>query len=367
MNILIKVLIIIIAVILAIAVFAFLFIRLYPTFGGRADRADKQEYAERAENYIDGKFTYPDEYDIEGLPSDVRVSDKYTSPKEKLPVETPSYDENPKIDEFNVTWLGHSNLLIQMHGMNILVDPMFGDRSSPVSFVGPKRFSDLPITIDELPHIDFVVISHDHYDHLHMDSIKQLDKITDRFIVPLGIENHLERWDISKDKITTTAWWDELDINGLTVACTPSRHFSNRGIADQGATLYCSWVFKDEYHQIYESGDTGYGGHFKAIHDKYGDFDFVMTDGAQYSQNWHYVHMYPEEAALACETLGAKAAMPVHWGAFVLSSHAWDDPAERFTKAAEQKGIEVVTPKLGETIRLETYKQYQQRWWRDIN
>lgn len=361
-----RVLVMILGVVAVIVVAAALFLTLNPVFGGRPTKEDKADYAKRAENYVNGKFIYPAEWEEEGLEETEYVSDKGKKPQEEIPAEQPSFDEADGTDDVKITWFGHSALLLQMHGLNILIDPMFGERSSPVSFAGPKRFGNPPAEISELPHIDVVVLSHDHYDHLDMDSIKQLDEKTDRFLVPLGVENHLERWGISSEKITNMAWWEETEIQGLTFACTPARHFSNRSINDNCKTLYCSWVFRDEYHQIFESGDTGYGGHFEEIHNRYGDFDFVMTDCAQFNKAWHYVHMYPEEAAMACETLGAKAVMPIHWGAFVLSSHPWDESAERFTAAAEAKGLTVVTPKLGQTFDPDEYQDYQERWWREV-
>lgn len=361
-----KMLLVILSVIIFIVLAVILFITFFPSFGGQVSKEDKLDYEKRAENYNNGKFTYPAEWVLEGLSEDTIVSDKDTLPKENIPVVTPEFADAPDIDKLNVTWFGHSAMLVQLHGMNILIDPVFSERTSPVSFIGPKRFSDLPVEIQDLPDIDVVVISHDHYDHLDMDSIKALNQKSVRFVVPLGLENHLVRWGVSSDKITNMAWWEETEINGLTIACTPSRHFSGRRIIDSDETLWSSWVFKDEYHQIFESGDSGYGGHFEEIHKRYGDFDFVMTDCAQYNMDWHYVHMFPEESAMAAQTLGAKTAMPVHWGAYVLSSHPWDDPAERFTAAAEELGITVVTPQIGETMTLEYPEEFQERWWRTI-
>lgn len=361
-----KVLLIILAVIALTVAAVALFLSLNPAFGGRASKADRENYIKRAVNYDGNEFSYPKRWELSGLSEDNIVSVKKTSPEGKIPVETPEFDERPDIDRVNVTWLGHSSLMLQMHGMNILIDPVFSKRTSPVSFAGPKRFSDLPVEIGDLPHIDIVVISHDHYDHLDMDTVRALDEKTERFIVPLGVENHLERWGVSAEKITNMAWWEETEINGLTVGCTPSRHFSGRRVVDSDKTLWASWVFKDGFHQIFESGDGGYGGHFEEIHDRYGDFDFVMIDCAQYNMKWHYVHMFPEESAMAAEALGAKAVMPVHWGAFVLSSHPWDDPPERFTAAAENLGLTVVTPRIGETMSLDKPQEYQQRWWKAV-
>ena len=341
-----------------------LFLLLNPVFGGRASKEQQRDYAERAANYVEGRFTYPEEYIEEGISADVRVSSKERKPVEELPVVTPEIPAEPGVDRVYVTWLGHSTTLLQMHGLNILFDPLFLKTASPVSFVGPERYSKAPLTIEELPKLDIVVITHDHYDHLEMKTVKQLDAKTDLFVVPLGVENHLMRWGIAEEKIRAAAWWEEIEVDGLTIACTPARHYSSRKGIDGGKTLFASWVLKDEYHQIYESGDTGYGGHFKAIHEKYGDFDLVLTDGAQYNMQWHAIHMLPEEAVTACQILGAKLAVPIHWGAYSLSDHAWDDPAERFVSAAEKNGLAVSTPMLGETIDIDAVSGTANAWWR---
>lgn len=357
---------IILLVILIIAVAVCLYIKLNPVFGGSPDKADKADYSARAENYTDGKFIYPEKYLIDGLSDDIRVSVKGTVPESELPHKTPDFKENPSVDEVYVTWLGHSTLLIQMHSMNILVDPVFADRASPVSFAGPKRFSEPFITPEELPELDIILLSHDHYDHLDMETIKTLDDKTDCFIVPLGVENHLERWGVNSDKICNMAWWEEININGLTIACAPVKHYSGRYALDSGRTLFASWILKDDYHQIYESGDSGFGGHFEDIYNRYGDFDFVMIDCAQYDMRWHASHMFPEESANACEILGAELAMPVHWGAYSLSTHGWDDPPTRFVKASEELGIETVTPMLGETMNIADYESYKEKWWESV-
>lgn len=361
-----KVIMILLCVILLAVIGVFLFIKLNPVFGDSPVKDDKADYSTRAENYIDEKFTYPAEYLIDGLSEDKRISENGTKPADELPHKTPDFKENPSAYEVYVTWLGHSTLFIQMHGMNILIDPVFTDRASPVSFVGPERFSEPFIKPDELPELDIILFSHDHYDHLDMETIKTLNSKTDCFIVPLGVENHLERWGVSSNKIRNMAWWEEIDVNGLTIACAPARHYSGRYGLDSGNTLFASWILKDEYHQLFESGDSGFGGHFEDIHERYGDFDFVMIDCAQYDMRWHASHMLPEESANACEILGAELAMPIHWGAYSLSTHGWDDPPVRFVKAAEELDIAAVTPMLGETMNIDEPESYKEKWWENI-
>ena len=210
----------IIIIIIAIIVFALIFMRAYPVFGGRPTKADHEDYIKRAEGYFDGKhFSYPSEWDLEGVSADNRVSSKGTSPKDELPVMTPDFTKDSKNDVV-ITWLGHSSSLIQMNGKNILIDPVFSKRSSPVQWAGPARFTQPTVTADDLPHIDAVLITHDHYDHLDMDTIKALENKTDHYIVPLGIDKHITRWIDDDSKVTNLAWWECFDLEGLEIYCT---------------------------------------------------------------------------------------------------------------------------------------------------
>ena len=368
-RILLRVVVVLFILMAAIAVFAALFLRLWPAFGGSPDREDRERYALRADNYADGAFFNPGEFSVMTRTVDPyadRTTGKGTTPKDELPIVKPSLSEAPERDELTVTWLGHSTCFVQMHRKNLLFDPVLSDIASPVSFVGSWRFSGLPMTARELPEIDAVIITHDHYDHLDYGTIREIDPKVARYIVPLGIEKHLERWGVAADRIEAVAWWEEIDLDGLTVACVPSRHYSGRKLLGQNATLWASWVLKDEDHTVFESGDTGYGDQFEAIHERYGDFTLALTDCAQYSTRWHDVHMFPEEAIEAARILGAKTVMPIHWGAFRLANHAWDDPVERFTLSGEEKGLTVLTPRLGETLRWNECEAYQERWWREL-
>ena len=362
----IKVFIWILVVLALAAACIFAFIMLYPGFGGVPDSASQADYAARAENFKDGKFVYPEKYLLEGVTEDIPRSSKGRTPESELPVMQPEIPEAPGIDEVYITWLGHSTVLIQMHGKNLLIDPIFSEYSSPVQLAGPKRFSHSPISIDELPRLDAVLLTHDHYDHLDMDSIKALDAKTDRFIVPLGVDAHLTRWNVDAAKITAMAWWEELDMDALTIACAPARHYTGRFRSAPNRTLFASWVFMDEYHRIFDSGDSAYGSHFADIGEKYGEFDLALMDGSQYNMKWHSSHMFPEESISACGMLGTKLAMPVHWGAFSLAPHAWDDPPERFTAAAEEAGLAVITPMIGQTFEISETDICREKWWQDI-
>lgn len=357
----------IIAVVIVMIVSAVVFMRVYPAFGGRPNKTDREDYAKRANGYFDGKhFYYPSEWELTGIEDDQRVSEKESSPKDKLPVETPDLEISDNAD-VKITWLGHSSSLIQIGGKNILIDPVFSKRSSPVQWLGPARFTEPSVKVEDLPKIDAVLITHDHYDHLDMDTIKALESKTAHYIVPLGIDKHIKRWINDENKVSNLAWWECYKLDGVEIYCTPANHKSGRSLDDQQNTLFCSWVLKDGIHQILESSDTGYGAHFEEIHNRFGDFDLFLPDCGQYNSKWHYWHMYPEESAMAADTLGAKAVLPIHWGAFVLSDHGWDDSPERLTKACEELKIEVITPRLCETVLLENSNNYHERWWRNYN
>ena len=368
-KILVKSLLFMLCAVIAVAVFAIAFLRLWPAFGSAPDNSDKSNYAARAENYTNGAFVNNGSFSIMGESTDSyagRTSGKGDTPTDTLPVISPTFLEDPPEDELTITWFGHSTSLLQMQGMNILFDPVFSEISSPVSFVGVRRFSPLPMETEELPYIDIVIISHDHYDHLDYPTIKAIDGTVDHYIVPLGVENHLERWGVAEEKIITMAWWEEIQVNGLTVACTPARHYSGRSLNDRNASLWASWVLRNDFYQVFESGDTGYGGHFSQIDEKYGPFDLALVDCAQYDTAWHDVHMFPEEAAAAAGELNAQTVMPIHWGAFKLANHAWDDPAERLVQGAEDIGLTANTPMLGETVTWGDRENHQARWWREL-
>lgn len=362
-----KILGICITIVLIIVLAVFMFLKLWKPFGGTPSKEDKENYASRASNFENGKFKNINDYQMiyENAGVNNYISTKSVIPVDQIPTVNPTFLDNPDIETLNVTWLGHSTMLMQMHGMNILIDPVFSDTTSPVSFAGPKRFSSQPINAKDLPNIDVVVISHDHYDHLDYATIKEIDEKVEQYIVPLGIENHLERWGVDERKIISLAWWEETNVNGLTIGCTPARHYSGRSLNDRYNTLWASWVFMDEYNKVFESGDTGFDTHFEEIYNKYGEFDLALIDCGQYDVRWKSTHMVPEESVTAGKILNAKVIMPIHWGAFTLANHPWDDSVERFVLEAEKQAITAVTPKIGETI---TYGENitTSKWWKDL-
>ena len=355
--------------VLAVPVYAVLFL---PGVGGKPSKSDREDYARRAANY-DGK-SFRNEDDVRLMTDDSSAGGNHAStkgarPKTALPLAEPSFSAAPSDGEFTVTWFGHSSVLVQVAGKNILIDPVFSEKLSPVSWIGVKRFTKCPVTVDSLPQIDVMIISHDHYDHLDYSVMKAISPKVRRVIVPLGVEAHLRKWKFDMAKVENLAWWEEsAGDDGVTVACTPAQHFSGRWLTGRNGTLWASWVIRAGGRQVFYNGDSGFSTHYGKIREKYGDSDFALMECGQYSTRWARIHSFPEEGADAMAAVGAKLAMPVHWGAFVLSDHAWDDSVERFVSHAEETGLRFITPKIGETVDLtkDDLSMFRQKWWREI-
>ncbi|QHW35111.1 hypothetical protein GZH47_15170 [Paenibacillus rhizovicinus] len=277
-----------------------------------------------------------------------------------LPAELPS-------DGVRVTWFGHSAFLLEFEGRRLLFDPMLSPSPSPVPGFGSKRYSggSLPLEPEDFPMLDAIILSHDHYDHLDKASIRKLRNKAHYFIVPLGVKKRLIQWGVDPGRITERGWWEELQVAGLTLACTPARHFSGRGLGDRNGTLWCSWVILGERHRVFFSGDSGYAPHFKDIGDKYGPFDLTMMECGQYDERWAAIHMMPEQTVQAHLDVRGGLLIPVHWAAFTLGFHAWDDPVERAVLAAHAHGVRIATPRIGETVDAMAGDYPQTAWWRE--
>jgi L-ascorbate metabolism protein UlaG (beta-lactamase superfamily) len=249
-----------------------------------------------------------------------------------------------------------------MNDQTILIDPMFGANASPIANKSTRRFSESALNIiDELPEIDLMLLTHDHYDHLDYDSIQKLKSKTKNYYVSLGVKRHLIRWGVDEKNIVEFDWWSEEIFSDIKITFTPTRHFSGRGITSLAKCLWGGWAFKTATENIWFSGDGGYGDHFKEIGERLGPFDFAMMECGQYGEDWPQIHMFPYESVQAALDAKVNIAMPVHWGGFNLSyQHAWYEPVEEFAKEAETKQLRYVTPAIGEIFQPETITQ---NWW----
>ncbi len=286
-------------------------------------------------------------------------------PRTALP-ETPVHlnDLTTKSKEARFIWFGHSTILLEMDEKRILIDPVFSKYASPIPGVA-KRFQPPVIKLEEIKDIDVVLISHDHYDHLDHKTISWLKNRNIHYVVPLGVGAHLEYWGIQKNRITELDWWEGATLQGLSFVATPSQHFSGRGMFNENSTLWASWVIQGKEQRIFFGGDSGYSDHYKKIGDKLGPFDLAFLENGAYNLSWKFMHQLPEEGVQANIDLNSKAMVPIHWGMFDLSVHSWYEPIERVTKAARQKGVTIVAPKLGQLIS--TKREFvQEEWWRPI-
>jgi L-ascorbate metabolism protein UlaG (beta-lactamase superfamily) len=288
--------------------------------------------------------------------------DKNNEPSSTLPAVKERLRNPPTTTKPTVTWFGHSTVLLQMAGKNILTDPNFSERASPVSYAGPKAFKTLSsYSVSDLPDLDVVLISHDHYDHLDYNSILQLKSKTKFFIVPLGVASHLAHWGIPLEQIKEKDWWEESVIDPeLKIILTPSRHFSGRGLSFN-KTFWGSYVIEVPGHRVFFSGDSGYSDHFKMIGEKYGPFDLAMIETGQYHDYWPNIHMKPENSVQAAVDLKAKVLLPVHWAKFALALHAWDEPIKRDVKKAHELKMPLLTPTLGQRTEVDSLKLNY--WW----
>lgn len=335
-----------------------LFIGIHPTFGGNATKKQKTAYS-KFNNFSNGKFVnqVPTKMSMSAMDLLSMMKDFIAGRKDRSPsgpIQESIMDWNKiNSDKDSLTWFGHSAFLLSIDNKKLLIDPMLGPVASPVSFAGSKRYGkNMLHIIDEMTFLDAVFITHDHYDHLDYPSIQRLKSKVGHFFVPHGVGAHLNRWGVATEKIIELNWWDEIAFQGLTVALTPSKHFSGRGIFNRDTTLWGGWVILGKNTRVYTSGDGGYDSHFKEIGKKYGPFHMTLIEGGQYDKRWAWVHMTPEEAVQAHLDVNGKNMMLIHWGAFTLAYHAWTEPVERALQRANEANVNLITPKIGETVSL---------------
>ncbi len=358
-----KVIAIALAALLLIAAAVVLFLMLSPAVGKHPDKEERAGFEQRSKQYREGRFHNEDEMPVMG--GKAYPASSRRMPKKKLPAAEPSLIAAPGEGDLSFTWLGHSAFLLQYGARNILIDPMLGERTSPVSFAGPKRFSELPLTADELPDIDVVFISHDHYDHLDYRTILKIKDRAGVFICPLGVDAILRGWGVEEEKIFALDWWESVETGGLSFTLTPSQHFSGRDPLKRDTTLWGGLYIAGGPQSVYYTGDGGYCKAFKEVGERLGAPDLMIAECGQYDTAWPSMHMFPEETVQAGKDAKASWLIPVHWGSFSICNHAWDDSVTRVTAAAADQGLDIAVPMMGQTVDFDELASVTARWWED--
>jgi len=338
----------------------------FPVFG-KEPKQERLHSIKKLPNYIDGEIknntytpTKPDDVSYLEMIGKLIEGNKNGSPKRSLPHIRPNLAPS---EDLKITWFGHSSYLIQVAGKNILVDPVFSERTSPFQFLGTKRFDGTNfIQPEDFPALDLIVITHDHYDHLDYTSILKFKAKTTHFLTSLGVGAHLEHWGIASSQITELAWGEQASpMANFNFIATSARHFSGRGFK-RNQTLWSSFVMQTKNNRIFIGGDSGYDNHFKEIGENYGPFDLAILECGQYNTMWPFIHMFPEEVPQAAIDLKSAIVMPVHWGKFRLALHDWDDPIKRVVTKSEELGVKIATPMLGESFFMNDVLPIKQ-WW----
>jgi L-ascorbate metabolism protein UlaG (beta-lactamase superfamily) len=265
-----------------------------------------------------------------------------------------------------VTWLGHSTLLIELDGVRVLTDPVWGNRASPLPFAGPKRFHPPPAPLAALPPLDAVIVSHDHYDHLDRPTIRALAKTQVPFITSLGVGARLEGWGVPAKRIIELDWWEETELKGVTITAGPAQHFSGRGIKDRNTTLWSSFHLRGPTHSFFFGADTGLTSEYTDIARRFGPFDMVALEIGAYHPAWGDIHMGPVNALAAYGLLKSGAFLPIHWGTFNLAIHPWNEPPETLMRLGVPARVPLVMPRLGEPVE-PSRSNGVDPWWRSVS
>lgn len=274
---------------------------------------------------------------------------------------------NLDINQDVLVWFGHSSYYFQLGGKRFLVDPVLSGSVSPVPFSG-KAFEGADVySVEDFPEIDYLLITHDHYDHLDYQTIIQLRDKVKTVICPLGVGEHLEYWDYPIQKIIEKDWCDKVELaHQMKITLTPARHFSGRTFK-RNTSLWTSYVLETPDYKLFIGGDSGYDTHFKTIGEKFGPFDLAILENGQYNEDWKYIHTLPEQIHQVAEDLQTERFFPVHSSKFNLALHAWKEPLERVSQLNQTSNIPIITPKIGEVVHLKNKEQKFSKWWETVD
>lgn len=347
-----------------------LYIFLQQTQFGKAPAEARLEKIKQSPNYVDGQFRNqtPKPVLTEGV-SHFRMymdflfsRDKRTVPDKEIPSRKTNL-KTLKADEDVLVWFGHSSYFMQIGGKRILVDPVFNSTVSPVSFITQAFAGTNRYTADDLPEIDYIFISHDHWDHLDYKTLVALKAQTTKVICGLGVGAHLEHWGFEPEEIIEADWYEKLDLgDGFTAHVMPTHHFSGRDFKPN-STLWVSYVLETPGFKVYLGGDSGYGKHFAEIGARFNGIDLAILENGQYDKRWKYNHMQPEEVMKAAGELKAETLFPVHSGKFSISHHPWDEPLKRITELNQDQRQRIITPVIGERVNFKDKTQSFSHWW----
>ncbi|MEX1365254.1 MAG: MBL fold metallo-hydrolase [Nannocystaceae bacterium] len=336
---------------------------------GAAPQGERLARMEQSSQWSNGTFENPEPLwnDSLGMLTEALGSSDYSSPSAPLPVVQVQAERfgTPPSTGLRVTWLGHSTLLIEIDGHRFLTDPVWGERTSPLSWIGPKRWYAPPLSLADVPSVDAVIISHDHYDHLDQPTIAAIKDWDTTFIAPLGVGAHLAYWGVPEEHIVELDWWQSHAFGDLVLHATPARHASGRQVLDQDRTLWAGYAFVGPEHRVFFSGDTGLFPGMTEIGERLGPFEVAMIEVGAYGQAWPDWHLGPEQAVRAQQMLRGELLLPVHWGLFDLAYHGWTEPIERVLVAAQEAGTAVATPRPGESFE-PAAPPAQLAWWPQV-
>lgn len=348
------------------------FLRFGPVFGGQPDARSQARI--QASPQFDGtafQNAEPTPMMVPGVTKPVSVLGWLRQvvspppgkvPKEPLPNHALNLHASP-LQDGQFVWLGHSSVLFRLAGQVMITDPVLY-RASPIFVAGAPFRLQHAITAADLPAIDAVLLSHDHYDHLDWRAIRKLDARVGHYFVPLGVRAHLLRWGVADEKITELDWHESASLGEVRLTLAQARHFSGRRFSNRNSTLWGSWVVKGPDFSLFFNGDSGYGQHFADIGRRYGPFDVALMENGAYDERWAYIHMLPEQSVQAVQDVAARRAVPIHWGKFDLAFHPWQESIRRFLAEADRKEVDTVTPAIGEVF--DFADPPRSRWWESV-